>query len=495
MTAKNYLLILLIFLYFVSRLLFLTSVPVFNDESTYLRVAAHQIKEPDHSPYSLKVGKEPLLPYLFGAAGEFSGNYLIGGRIISIIFGFFTFLGITLFTKELFGKKAGLFSGFLYILAPFTIFFDRLALLDSGVSTISAWSLFLTYLLFKEKKWIFSALLGFVLGIGIWIKATSMFFVFLPLMAYPFYYFFDKSKKEEKNYVFLMLLLPLGITSIFYLLLRSHPFYSDYSQIIGQYTYRISEVFSFPIVSWIQNSISISEWLFFYLTPIVLILSLLFIYQYRNEIHKYYLIILWFVLPLVYEILAGKMLTSRHVLLLTIPLIALSGAYLSKISNKVILYLILGIFSVISLFYIFILYLNPQKLPDFYIHKAKSDMMQYFYGFSSGYGVSESIEYLKNLSKDRNIIVIVRNDFGNPEDAVIGHLYYNTNTQVIPLPSVDQDGFKENIETILTNAGETPVYFVSRGNYFAGADKYFKEEKIFKKPNDEEFVGVYKLGI
>ena len=494
MFKKKYFLILLIALYFISRVTFLNSVPIFNDESTYLRVAAHQINEPDHNFYSLRIGKEPLLPYLFGIAGEITGDYLVGGRIVSIFFGFLTLIGIFYFTKQLFGDKASVFAGTIYVLSPYNLFFDRLALLDGAVSTISVWSLFLTYLLFKHQRWKYVFLLAFITALGVWIKATGLFFVFLPLIGFSLFYFLDKSTKDKKNYVLIQILSALGIAILSYFILYSHPFYSEYKLIIAQYTYPFSRIFTFPFGIWIDNLSSISQWLLFYPTPFVLILSLLFVISKKGDLKNSYLIYLWFLLPFLYEVALGKTLTSRHSLLLTIPLIVLAGVYLSTITKKTVLYSILAVFISISSFYNLTLYLNPQKLPEFYPLKAKSDLMQYFYGFSSGYGVMEAIDYLKSISKERDIAVIIRNDFGNPEDAVVGFLHYENNTLVIPLNTVDQDQFRKIIEALLKESeGKYPIYFVSRGPHFAGADMYFKDEKIFKKPNDREFVGVYEM--
>jgi len=39
----------------------------------------------------------------------------------------------------------------------------------------------------------------------------------------------------------------------------------------------------------------------------------------------------------------------------------------------------------------------------------------------------------------------------------------------------------------------TPVYFVTRGSYNAGLEKYFASEVKFNKPNDTEYVGVARL--
>ena len=149
---KTYGVILLVlFLYFLLRILNFTLLPIFNDESTYIRYGLHQLKEPNHQPYSLLIGKEPLDPFLYALVGTMMGNLLLGGRLVTLVFGLLTLLGLYLFTKSFFDKRAALFTAFFYVIAPYTVFFDRLALLDSSVSTIAVWSLYLTQLILKKK--------------------------------------------------------------------------------------------------------------------------------------------------------------------------------------------------------------------------------------------------------------------------------------------------------------------------------------------------------
>src|ERR1700733_14676558 len=85
--------------FFLLRTINLTSLPIFNDESTYIRYGIHELNEPDHQPYSLLIGKEPLDPYLYAFVGTMIGDLLVGGRLVTIGFGFFTLVGIYSLTK------------------------------------------------------------------------------------------------------------------------------------------------------------------------------------------------------------------------------------------------------------------------------------------------------------------------------------------------------------------------------------------------------------
>lgn len=100
----------------------------------------------------------------------------------------------------------------------------------------------------------------------------------------------------------------------------------------------------------------------------------------------------------------------------------------------------------------------------------------------------ESIDYLKEKSKDRNIMVLVRNDHGNPEDAIIAYFSYTPNVAIGLMSKGEQ--IKEAYEAA---RDKQEVYFVSRSAYVLGLEKYLVVEKKFSKPEGAEFVGVYRV--
>jgi len=480
--------IILIFLgFFLLRIINLTALPIFNDESTYIRYGMHQLNEPDHQPYSLLIGKEPLDPYLYAFVGTMIGNLLVGGRIVTIVFGFLTLLGLYRLTKTLFGTRAALFVSALYAIAPYTVFFDRLALMDSSVSTIAVWSLLLTYQLLQKPQWRYGIALGVIVGLGMWIKTSALFYVFLPVLGYIIFYFSHGDKEWIKAKRFFSALL---IALVVFLPLFSNPFYAVHMQLLSQYTYPLYTVFLFPFPVWWNNLASTGEWLFFYLTPPIFLLAVTsLILLTKNK--KAFLVLLWFYLPMLYEILYAKLFTSRHVLLLTIPLFILAGYGFSLLWQKKQLLGIALALCIIgwSLYDVGVLLTSPQRYPSLFADKAEADVSQYFFGFSSGYGVSEAINYLKQASANQRIVVLIRNDHGNPEDAVVAYLDYTSNIILAPMPDPASD-----VPVVFQKVGSSmPIYFVSRGGYYAGLEKYFVSEKKFTKPHDTEFVGVERL--
>jgi hypothetical protein len=113
----------------------------------------------------------------------------------------------------------------------------------------------------------------------------------------------------------------------------------------------------------------------------------------------------------------------------------------------------------------------------------------------SGWGVKEAVDTLIAESKKypassassqgARMLVFVRLDAGNPEDAIISYM----GRAQIPVFFIQQINEIANIKELAT----IPWYFVSRGDQHGGLDKYLTKVAIFKKPLDSEYVGVYRI--
>lgn len=473
----------IIALFALTRLLLLKNIPIFNDESTYIRYGLHHVLEPSHQFYSLLIGKEPLMPYLFAQFGLMSPDLLLGARFVSILAGALTLLGIFYTTKLIASKNAAYFASLFYVLSPYNLFFDRLALLDTAVSTILVWALYFTLKIIKDPKWYHAALLGTVVGLGLWIKTSALFALFLPQITITLCLIQNKKDAKTKlKYA----LSAFGIALVIFSPLYFQPYYAVHKELLKQYTYPVMSIFHPNFLLYIGNLSKIISYLFFYLTPPLFLLSMFSLKLRKDKMVR--ILFLWFLLPLLYMTLFAKLLTARQSLMLTVPLLILAGIALEKIfTNKIFKY---GTLTLICLWCVIVnitLLFYPQKFPEMFLGPARDDMTQYVSGFASGYGVEESISYLNDKTKDSKITVIIRNDTGNPEDAVVAYLYYHPNVEVTPLNGTPK---VEDLEKL-----SPPIYFVSRGGQFLGLEKYLRQEKVFNKPNDSEFVGIYRLDL
>lgn len=120
---------------------------------------------------------------------------------------------------------------------------------------------------------------------------------------------------------------------------------------------------------------------------------------------------------------------------------------------------------------------------------VQHDFGQFVTGWSSGYGVSEAIDYLKQEADTTPIIVLVRFDSGNPEDAI--RLLLSDNERILVKTVLPNEAVLPQLRWYAT--AKVPVFFISRGSQLLSMDAYFREQTRFTKPFGEEFIGVYQL--
>lgn len=482
---QRYIVLALLAAYFVTRLCNLTIIPIFNDESTYIRYGLHHITEDRYTFASLLIGKEPMMPYLYAVFGKLAGSYLVGARLATVLFGTLTLVGLYLTSKRLVNKNAALIASVFYVVCPFTLFYDRLAIMDSTVSAVAIWVLYFTHSLINKPNWKKALLLGLCIGTGLWIKSSALFYVFLPVLALFVYVYQKRPAKKKIAARAKAIGISLLLAVLLFAPLYAHPFYEVHKQLMKQYTYPLSNVFSFPVNIWFENSANIAKWLFFSLTPTLFVASLVGAVLYTKK-KKDITTLLWFAAPLGYEVVFGKLFSDRHILLATIPLFVYLGFAVDELLRykKTLGYALLALVIIPCIYYNYFFLTKPLGIPSYMPQAA------YTSGFASGYGVEEAINYLKEKASNQPIVVVLRNDHGNPEDAVVAYLNYEKNITVQPL----NDPLNQ-IESVFQLVPENiPVYFVSRGGYYAGIEKYFKDEVTFEKPNnDPEYVGVQLL--
>ena len=133
-------------------------------------------------------------------------------------------------------------------------------------------------------------------------------------------------------------------------------------------------------------------------------------------------------------------------------------------------------------------YTKLVKLPA-----LKSDLSQYFIGWSSGYGVKEAADFLVEKSKDKDIVVFARIESGNPTDALFAYL------RDVPYVAVTSEKYfwekVYNNKEFIDDPNRPDLYFVSRGKSMGDMSLVTSEVIRFTKPLDPEFIGIYKIEI
>jgi 4-amino-4-deoxy-L-arabinose transferase-like glycosyltransferase len=476
-------------LYFGTRLVHIMNFPIFTDEAIYVRWAQIGARDPDWRFISLSDGKQPLFVWGTMIGLQIIKDPLLAGRLVSVLAGFGTLLGIGTASYILFKRKAAFIIGMLlYIFYPFALIHDRMALMDSTVSLFAIWSIVFSCLLVTKNKAIFGVLLGFSIGFGALTKSSGFLFALLSPSAFLLT-FKPKTVWFRKSFLtFIYLFGAVVIGFLIYNMLRISPLFFTISQKNSTFIYPLSEWVTHPFQFVGGNLRGMTDWLFVYLTfPVILLILFSFIMIKRQPREKLMLVI-WFIIPYVSLALYGKVLYPRFILFMTIPLLILAvwtALYLYERLNKWVFIL----FFAIILFYP--VYVSEKII--FEITKApipKHDLGQYVNDWPSGWGIKESARYFEEISNDKPLTVFTEGTFGLLPYGLEIYTKDNSLIKIIGLWPVPE-GFTDQMKAEIK---KQPTYYIA--NQFETLPATWSAELIKSYPkgiNPNRSLRLYKL--
>lgn len=449
-------------LYFITRLSNILLLPIFTDEAIYVHWAQVAANDANWRFISLTDGKQPSFVWIGMILMKLIEDPLLAGRLVSVIAGFFSMVGMYFLTSELFkspsapfrARRLGLLASFIYVIYPFALFYDRLALYDSLVAMFIIWALFLEILLVRKPRLDTALILGMVIGGGMLTKTSANFaFILLPFSLLLFDFGQNNWKKALGKWI-LLALLSVGLAQVIYGALRLSPFYHIISEKNLVFVYPFSEWIRSPFGYFTGNIKGLSVWLYSYMTAPFLILaaSAFLIGKYLRE---KLLLLVWCIAPFTALALFGKVIYPRFILFMTMPLMVL-GAYalysMLRLNRKRFIGILIPIVFLGSLVvnsYFIIADYSKANLPP-------ADQEQFITGWPAGVGVEETVEFLREKSKNQKIYVGTQGTFGLMPYALEIYFYAD--------PNVEIKGFwpiNDNIpDEVLKKADGKPSYFV-----------------------------------
>ncbi len=436
------LLIAIAALYFLLRLIFLTSLPIFTDEAIYTRWAQIAFQDASWRFISLTDGKQPLFIWAAMILMKFIKDPLLAGRLISVISGFFTMLGLWFLSLELFkNKKIAFLTAILYVFYPFAQVLDRMALYDSMVGTFYIWSLYFTVVLIRKVRMDIAYTLGFLIGGGILTKSTNFFSIYLlPFMLL----IFDWTKPKVFSRIIksgLLVIFAVIIAQVFYSLLRLSPLFGMINEKNATFVYPFSEWIKNPFLHVASNAKGLSDWLTSYLGLSYIILIITSAFFLRKFTREKILLFLYFIAPFAALIVFGRTIFPRFTFFMSLPLLCLAGlglfAIISSLTEKLLGKTGNRFFKTIiaiGLFFIFTAYPGFVSLQFTYdpIHAAlpKADSRQYVNGWTAGWGIKESIAFLQAQAQNKKIFVATEGTFGLMPASLELYLVQNKNITI-----------------------------------------------------------------
>lgn len=476
----------LVGLYLFFRLVNLTFLPMFTDEAIYLRWAQIALNDANWRFISLTDGKQPLFIWVMMVFMRFIDEPLLAGRLVSVVSGLATMTGLFFLTRELFkNSKIAFLTCLIYIVYPFAHVYDRIALYDSMVGMFAVWGLYFSILLVRSLRLDIAYTLGFIVGGGVLTKTNAFFTIYL--MPFTLLLFdFRKGKLFQRLIRFVLLAgIAVFISQLFYSILRLSPLFGVEKIKTATFVYPFSEWVQHPFTFLFGNLRGLAVWLFEYsslplyilifvglvgrgvskkkivfssLCFVLIISSFIFSKFIFNEPYIYastllfvlviavvgsftkefllekILLLAYFLLPMLALALFGRIIYPRFIYFMSLMLLPLMGMGLyhivsvvnTKIKNHVLAYVL-----VLLLFLSYPAYVSLQfSFDPVHGHIAMSDNNQYVNYWTAGWGVRETIAFLKQQAEKQPIYVGTEGTFGLLPGALELYLVENKNITI-----------------------------------------------------------------
>lgn len=447
--------VILIGLYLATRLFNLTLLPIFTDEAIYIRWSQIGTRDASWRFISLVDGKQPMFTWIMMVLLRVIQDPLIAGRVVSVLAGVGSMVGIWVLSYELFGnKKISLLSCLLYIICPFTLMYDRLAMYDSLVSTFFIWNMYVSILLVKHIRLDVALILGLLLGAGMLNKSSG--FLSLYLLPATLLLFDWKKKHIGKRLVYWagLVLVAAFLSQLVYAVLRLSPLYNTIGLKNAVFIYSFGEWISHPFKFINGNLRGLFDWLTHYLTWPIFLASLLSFFAPKVKRREVFLMLIYWIAPFVALGMFGRVLYPRFVLFMAMPLIILAGVttnWLLSYEKRFLSYVFFGLALIPSIYINYYVLTDPLHAPIPF-----SDKSQLIDDWPSGWGVKEVNIFLTEKSKEGDVAIYTEGTFGLFPYAL--EMYQLDNSKVIvkgvwPVP-------QEIPDDILKSALIKPTYIL-----------------------------------
>lgn len=420
--------------YFVTRLVNLTLIPVFVDEAIYIRWAQVMRAVESLRFLPLSDGKQPLFMWLVVPFLKIFSDPLVAGRFVSVLAGWGSMMGVFVLSFLLFRRKEiSFFASALYLVSPFTFFFDRMALADGLLSCFFVWALTAAVFFVKGARARGGVAAGVLMGLALLTKSPALFLAILFPLTLILLQLKPKKKWSQVVLLGFFALLSYAIAVSFYSILRLGAEFHMIAIRNRDYVFSLGEVLTHPLNPFWGNFKAALSWLWILLTPPLFALGIMGIFVGLKKRFKESLLLLgWILVPFLGQGAIAKVYTSRYILFL-IPLFLIFAAIplasvLERVSRKAGVIAILSFLFLLPLYEVCLLLFSPQKawLPA-------RDRNGYLEIWTSGYGIKEAADYLRVIAKNEKILIGTEGFFGTLPDGLQIYLERVPNTTVIGL--------------------------------------------------------------
>jgi len=394
----------LLSIYFVTRIINLTKLPIFTDEAIYIHWAKLAWKDASWRFVSLTDGRQPIQTWATIPLLKIFEDPLFAGRMFGVLSGAFSFVGLFTLITVLFGKRYAYISSLLYIFNPYFLFYERMALVDALVNGFFIWFLIGGIVIWKYRRLDITLMFGLLAGMALLSKSTIRIF-FPILFLVPFFMYEKKDFKLRTLTYYVLMIFVIGLSFALYNIQRLSPFMQFIEQKNTTFVLSIPQFLSHPLNPLLHNVriiplYALSESAL--LGPIVGIFGLVLLYKKRPSLVL--LLFTSFLIPFLAIASLAMVIFPRYLIFLTVPFF-IGLVYLGG-QKKIGVYII-GAYLLSTLYMNWAILFLPSHIPF-----PPIDRGQYIEGYTAGYGITDMVTKFKSLAQKGDIYVFTEGTFG-----------------------------------------------------------------------------------
>lgn len=442
--------------YFFLRTYHILNLPIFTDEAIYVRWAQIARQDAAERFISLSDGKQPMYVWAAMILMRFIHDPLLAGRSVSVFAGLLSLTGMYFLTKELFQNKwiAFLTAG-IYVIFPFSLVYDRMALYESLVSASIIWGIYIEVMLAKKVRLDLALIAALIVGVGMLTKTNAFFnLYFLPFTLLVFDWKQKNVKKQLIRWVIYAAITAV-LANVYYSILRLSPLYGIINQKNHTFYYPFSEWLKHPLEFFLGNLHGLLDWFFTYFgwLQAAMVVGVFFIFKklWKEKL----LLLVWVIPPFLGFALLAKVEYPRYILPMVVPLLPLVSLALwyvlkrfTQIWARVLLVIVFSIFYVRADYFI---------INDFAHAPIPSpDLVQYMNSWPAGGGVKESVAFFQQEAQKGPIYIATQGTFGL--------MPFSLQLYLQDKPNITLQGFwpigKQLPQEVLAASEKYPTYFV-----------------------------------
>lgn len=478
----------IVVLFGLSRGVSLDRWPIFSDEGIYIRWAKVAWKDASWRFISVTDGRQPLqtwgtIPFL----KLFSPNDLVAGRMFSVATGAVALAGMMTLLYMLWGKRAMMVGGIIYVFSPYFLFYDRMALVDSAVNAGFLWILVCSILLARTRRLDIALFMGFVGGFALLAKSSSRMFLAIAGLA-PLLFLrwpIGSFLRKTVNY-WILLGIAVSIAMLFYNVQRLSPYFHYVELKNITFVMSLSEFLETPFAYVKHNARLIPLYVSWNAGFVILIPALLGLaYLLKKDTRLALYLLLFIILPYIAIAFFAKILFSRYILFMNSIITIYAVFFFVMMRARLNLILSLGALLVSMTALNYPILFDPPRTVSF----PPVDRGQYIEGKTAVWGAADLSEFFKEQAKIRPVLVLAEGDFGLVADVLKVYIQDGDGVEIKGFWPLDEN-------TLFTHQEELKnrdVYVVfSHREEFPDAWP-IERVTVYTKPNSQDALYVYRL--